>query len=118
MIEQALQQPAAPVEGAAAPSQEPSKADSERFEQLAKREKAIRTEAKRLQEMKRQYEIAKPVEAPKYDLRAELQKAVEQGSITGDELSQYALSQMSQSPESTMIRQLQAKIVELEGSTK
>lgn len=89
-----------------------SKEDKERFEQMARREKAIRTEARKLELLKKEWESKQAPQQPAFDKAAFLKDPTKYG-LSNDELSNIVLSQLNQSPESQMIKELQSQIEEL-----
>lgn len=100
----------AKVEEAKAPEAAPkvSAEDQARFDQLARREKAIRTEAKKLEQMRKDIDAQKAPPTPAFNKAEFLKDPMKY--VTADELSQVTLAQLNQSPESHMIRQLQAEL--------
>jgi len=98
------------------PQPQENKVDAERFAQLARREKAIRTEAKRLAEQKAQ--IEKDAQARSGHLPADQwkQKFLQDPTALGftpEELSNITLAQLNQDPQSQLITKLQQQIDEL-----
>lgn len=103
----------APPTTTSAPEAQP-KADVERWAQLARKEKALRAETKKIQAMKAEIDQQRAKPAEPVDWKSQFLKDPYSVGVTPEELQQITLNSMNQSPEAVMIRQLQAKIEALE----
>lgn len=114
-------EPIAPIEAkteAPAKPAEPSKEDQERFAQLAKREKAIRTEARRLEALKKEIEVKEQARQPLVFDKSAFLKDPSKFGLSNDELSNVVLASLNQDPQAQRIQQLEAQILELKGLTE
>jgi hypothetical protein len=111
--------PGATVEGTPAPTPKAPSQD-DRMALLARKERALRQQAKDLAAKQAEWEAKQSV-APKavFDPKgfkdAFMRDPIALG-LTPEELQQVTLNMLGQSPEATRIRQLESKIAELEGS--
>jgi hypothetical protein len=110
-IEGVIEAPAPP-----APESKPNTELDERYTQLARREKAIRTEALRLKQQKEELE-GKLKQAPSPDawktrLKSDLMGALAEAGMSYEEASQALLNTQ---PESHTVAQLKAEIAALKG---